>query len=151
VKGVLKRVFDILGGDGIQRSAHGGKLDPTDLIAVRRAAKQMSLNPHYRDIVVVVVELGSEFNVETGSYVRRQYLFYPFREAADYRRIVCLKAAYRNGIRIDTTPTENMPSQPIAQSPGRAAFDEPAPPTLVWGKPGRWAARGHEEHAFTRS
>ena len=147
---VLKKVFEILGVAPDSRLP-----DQTDLTAVQQAAREMSVNSTYRDIVIVVVELGSEFSVDTGSYVRRQYLYYPFREAADYRRIVCLKAAYCNGKRMDTNQDE-MPSiaPPVEslfrQMPTVAGQERTLPPgaSLVWGKPGRWAVRSREPQSF---
>ena len=148
MKTVLTKVFEILGVAADTRLP-----DQTDLAAVQQAASQMSLNPNYRDTVIVVVELGSEFNVDTGSYIRRQYLYYPFREAADYRRIVCLKAAYYNGRRMDT----NQECEPLttveslfSQAPTRPRSDAPAA-SLVWGKPGRWAVRQVADRAYMRS
>jgi len=155
VKTVLKKVFEILGVVPDTRLP-----DQTDLVAVQNAAKQMSVNPNYRDVVIVVVELGSEFNVDTGAYVRRQYLYYPFREAADYRRIVCLKAAYCNGKRMDTIqecePISTMPSlESLFASSSRSGTRENQTTTpgaaLVWGKPGRWSARRAEEQSYVRS
>ena len=158
MKTVLKKVFEILGVVPDSRLP-----DQTDLIDVQNAAVQMSVNPNYRDVVIVVVELGSEFNVDTGSYVRRQYLYYPFREAADYRRIVCLKAAYCNGKRIDSIydcepvsvnrSIESLLAQATTRVQRAAAQGTPtvrndAPrASLVWGKPGRGTARRQEEHS----
>lgn len=150
MKTVLKKVFEILGVVPDTRLP-----DQTDLIQVQNAAVQMSVNPNYRDVIIVVVELGSEFNVDTGSYVRRQYLYYPFREAADYRRIVCLKAAYCNGKRMDTIqdcePVSGNRSieSLLAQATANVRNDRTATPraALVWGKPGRWSSRRQEEHS----
>ena len=153
VKTVLQKVFEILGVAVDSRLP-----DQTDLVAVQNAAMQMSVNPNYRDIVIVVVELGSEFSVDTGSYVKRQYLYYPFREAADYRRIVCLKAAYCNGKRIDTIKdceplTLQHTRETVMDQSARANRDGLGTPnaSLVWGKPGRWVARHTEEHSYMRS
>lgn len=144
MKRVLQKVFEMLGVSGDNRLP-----DQTDLAAVQIAAKEMSLSPAYRDTVIVVVELGSEFSIEAGGYVRRQYLFYPFREAADYNRIVCLMAAYRNGRRLDTIDAIEATSQVTSKE---TDFDETAPAaTLVWGKPGRWAVRRDEQHSLTQS
>ena len=151
MKTVIQKVFEILG------VATDARLpDQTDLIAVQNAAKQMSVNPNYRDTVIVVVELGSEFSVDTGTYVRRQYLYYPFREAADYRRIVCLKAAYSNGKRIDTIEEcEPMTTvEAIFSHPSRADHRDRRPipsASLVWGKPGRWSGRRREEQLYMQS
>src|SRR5258708_20300722 len=93
---VLKRVFDLL---GVNLSTN--RLGESDRPGSLESEKQMSLHPTHRDTIVVVVELGSEFDIKSGSCLRRQYLYYPFRETADFRRIVCLKAAYRNGVRIE--------------------------------------------------
>jgi hypothetical protein len=141
---VLNRVFEALG------VTEGRLPDQSNLAAVQAAARQMSLAPAYSDTVIVVIELGSEFNVETGTYVRRRYLHYPFREAADYQRIVCLKAAYRNGRRIDTADATETPAS--ATSMATKIFrNEPPEATLVWGKPGRWAVRVDEQRSFSQS
>jgi hypothetical protein len=143
VKTVIKKVFEILGVAPDSRLP-----DQTDLDAVQLAARQMSVNQNYRDVVIVVVELGSEFCVDTGSYVRRQYLHYPFREAADYRRIVCLKAAYCNGKRMDTSQdVDTASSKPTLES----RFSRPPGAALVWGKPGRWTVRSQDEQSFARN
>jgi hypothetical protein len=124
MKRVLKQVFQTLITDRAP-----GQPDATDLGAVMDAAKQMSLALPYRDTMIVVVEMGSEFDVHTGECARRQYLYYPFRETADFRRIVCLKAAYRNGRRIDTEyGAGDQCTVPLKLGWG------PNAPTLVWSK-----------------
>jgi hypothetical protein len=144
VKHVLKKVFELLGVGTDSRLP-----DQTDLGAVEEAARQMSLNLNYRDTIVVVVELGSEFNAETGSYVRRQYLYYPFRDAADYPRIVCLKAAYRNGSRIDSNSAELDTLHDASKVQAFLAQSPEA--TLVWGRPGQQVKRVREERLFIQS
>jgi len=132
MKRMLKRVFQILGVDQSTDSC-----SESDLPAVLEAAKLMSLHGCNRDTIIVVVEMGSEFDVQSGAYVRRQYLYYPFREATDYRRIVCLKAAFWNGRRIDTElaamdiGSESSPNPPDERDAG----DQP---TLVWSRRGHW-------------
>lgn len=143
MKRVLQKVFRMLGVPTDSRLP-----DQTDLMAVQSAAQEMSLNPNYRDTVIVVVELGSEFNAETGAYVRRQYLYYAFHDAADYHRIVCLKAAYRNGRRIDNV-SANADSRQSAYRQSTIAPSPVAP--LVWGKPGRWKVRNAEERWIVQS
>ena len=78
-----------------------GTADASDFDATLRSARHMSEHRDNRNSVVVVVELGSEFNVKTGMYGDQRYNYYTFRSGDDFHRIANLKAAYLNGRRVD--------------------------------------------------
>jgi hypothetical protein len=145
MRGVMRRVWEILGGERFSRCGSDYYLD-----AAMEAARIMSSVDTHRDTVIVVVELGSDFDVESGGCLKRQYLYYPFREQVDFRRIVCLRAAYRNGVRIDKDAQQFDPEDD-ARKVLKDLCDRSGTPAIVWGKPGRWTNKNLKSASANRS
>jgi len=83
-----------------------GRSDPTNLLATLDSARQTSLHPDNFNDVIVVVDMGAVIDAKTGPHVRQRFNFYTYRGAGDYNKMVHLKAAYVNGMRVDTLTTE---------------------------------------------
>ncbi|MGO8673130.1 MAG: hypothetical protein ACLQVD_17455 [Capsulimonadaceae bacterium] len=108
----MNKVFGFRDGDVKIR-----RPDATDFDLTLTAARQLSMHPENRDNTVVVVELGSDFDVRTGTYVRNRYNFYTHRGAGDFNAIYNLKAAYLNGRRVDTINNTNSSRLVVHRSP----------------------------------
>jgi len=99
---LMSRIFGLRQG-----SANVGRPDPTDFDATLVAAREVSLHGDNRNDVIVIVEMGAEFNPNTGSYVRHRYNFYTYRGQKEFNQIANLKAAFVNGKRVDTIDRAN--------------------------------------------
>jgi len=63
-----------------------GAANASDFDATLQSARHMSEHRDNRNSVVVVVELGSVFNVKTGMYGDQRYNYYTFRGGDDFHR-----------------------------------------------------------------
>jgi len=99
------------------KAADLGRPDPTNLEATLNAAQHMSMNRENRDETIVVVEMAARFNVSTGQYLDRQFNYYTNRGSRDFNEIGNLKAAFRNGVRVDTLDRANSGRMAIHSGP----------------------------------